>query len=334
MTFHEFVRQCLKQLQAWGYSDETIAVYDRVYMQFLTYVKRQGGHDDLRSFNDATVLGFAEDLGRLGIHPNTIIRGLSALSTLAKHGMMRHDVRGRRLVSEDPTKSFRWPVAQRKETHYLRPDELRALLTIEAPTHKALTRDLLVETGIRVGEASRLNVEDFQQADGRYYLAVKVKGRGQQRRQETRQIPLSPGLGNALRDWILARGTVHPDSALLVGRDRQRMSRSAIANMIGRLATAAGVSRLRVSPHKLRHTANVIARLANVDPPTRSRLLGHSSQRSLERYDHVLPHELHDAREQTSEGLRRYIGEPFRHEPETTDAARNVPTGNPVKDAE
>src|SRR5687768_7501352 len=84
MTFREFARQSLHQLRQWGYSEETINRYDRTYMQFLAYVKGAGATDDVRSFNDALVLGFAGDLGRRGIHPNSIINALSGLSSLAR----------------------------------------------------------------------------------------------------------------------------------------------------------------------------------------------------------------------------------------------------------
>lgn len=325
MTFRDFARQCCLQLRQWGYSEETITVYDRVYMQFLAYVKGAGAHDDLRSFTDGLVLGFAEDLGRRRIHPNTIIKALSALSTLARHGTMARDARGKPLLSGDPTKSFRWPTAQRQETKYVAPQDLRKLLEQAAPTHKALARDLLMETGLRVGEAARLNVEDLREAEGRYYLAVKRKGRGQQRRQETRQVPLSTPVGDAVRTWLLLRGTqTAPEAPLLLNGAGKRWGRGVLSNMIARLAAQAGVTSLRVSAHKLRHTANVIARLADVDLVTRSRLLGHTSLRSLERYEHVLPHELHEARAQQLEGLQRYIGGPFRAEPEAGAPERNT----------
>lgn len=151
---------------------------------------------------------------------------------------------------------------------------------------------------------------------------MRRKGRGQQRRQETRQVPLSKALGAALHGWVLARGAVHPDEPLLVNSEGKRWHRASLSNMIVRLAETAGVTRLRVSAHKVRHTANVISRLAGTDAATRGRLLGYSSLRSLERYEHVMPHELHQAREDQLAALRQYVGEPFRVEPESTALER------------
>lgn len=318
MTFREFARDCCRQLAQWGYADETVNVYDRTYMQFLAYLKGAGANDDLRSFNDRLTLGFAEDLGRRKAHPNTIIRSLSALSTLARYGMMRRDTKDRRFISEDPTKSFRWPQAQQQETKWAYPQEIRALMDMEVPTHKAIARDLIIETGIRVGEACRLNVEHFREEGGRYFVAVAHKGRGQQRKKVTRDVPLSKALGDALRDWLLLRGTMTaPDAPLLLNSEGQRWLRAVLSNMIARLAVAAGITRLRVSAHKLRHSKNVRDRLAGIDAVTRARLNGHRSLRSQERYDHLVPGELHEASEHSLDKLQEWLGKPFRAEPES-----------------
>src|SRR5262245_22253263 len=207
MTFRDFARQSCLQLQHWGYSEHTVEGYDRHYMQFLAYLKTLGRPDDIRHFTDETVLGFAEYLGNEKCHPNTIRRALSSLRALAKFGMQSKDAKGRRLMSEDPTRSFRWPTAQRVETPYLRPDDLRRFLELPTSTTKRLARDLLIGTGLRAGELCRLNVEDLGGAEGRYYLAVRRKGRGQQQRKETRDVPLSAALGDALHSSVLLRGT-------------------------------------------------------------------------------------------------------------------------------
>jgi site-specific recombinase XerD len=333
VTYKDFARDCCRQLGQWGYSHETIAVYDRAFMQFFAYVKGHGATDDIRSFNDRLVYGFAESLGANGIHPNTIIKTLSALSTLARYGMQRRDDRDRRLVSEDPTKSFRWPQAQQQETKWVYPDEIRKLVDLEVPTYKAIARDVLIETGIRVGEACRLNVENFTESDGRYFLSLKLKGRGQQRRVVTRDVPLSKGLGDAIRNWLLLRtAPTAPDAPLLVNSEDGRWKRAVLSNMISRLADAAGITRLRVSAHKLRHSKNVRDRVAGIDAANRARLNGHSSLRSQERYDHVLPGELHEAADSSLDQLQRWIGGPFRAEPGSPVEDRNSSAENVKRD--
>jgi integrase len=79
---------------------------------------------------------------------------------------------------------------------------------------------------------------------------------------------------------------------------------------MARIGKEAGIGRFKVSAHKLRHTANVVARRGGVDPVVRSALLNHSSLRAVQEYDHLLPAETYEARLQQREGLARYIDPP------------------------
>lgn len=333
MTFRELAQGCERQLRGWGYSDDTCTSYDRTWMQFLAFVKSGGGNDDIRSFNDRNTFAFSEWLAQKKIHPNTIIKMLSALRALARYGMMCHDDQDRRLMKDDPTRSFRWPQGQRHETKWAHPDELRALIDHPVATYKAIARDILIETGIRVGEASRLNVGHFRENGGRYFLAIQPKGRG--RNKATRDVPLSKGLGDAIRNWLLLRSEPNElDSPLLVNSLGKRWNRKVLGNMIADLGAAAGITRMRVSPHKLRHSKNVRDRIAGIDAPTRARLNGHSSLRSQERYDHIFGHELHDAAENSLDQLQQWIGKPYRTDAETTAEERNEQPHNPNDYAE
>lgn len=333
MTFSDFSRACIGVLDDWGYATETTASYARVYLQFLTYLKSRGLNDDLRAFDDDNVQGFDEDLARRGAHQNTRIKILSALRTLAKYGMMCKDERKRRLLASDPTTSFRWPTEQRQETKYLYPDELRLLVDAVVPSYKAMARDLLIETGIRVLEAARLKVKDLKHVDGRYYLSLSVKSRGNRRKATSGDIPISKALGEALNDWLLSRGAIDPEAPLLVTSEGQPWHRSSLSNMIVRLSEAVGITRFRVSAHKLRHTREVIDRRAGLDQPTRAKLRLRSSLRSLDRYEHVLPGELIEARETANKGLRAYL-DAYRHSPEGEPATQKDQAPNPLDDAE
>ena len=59
----------------------------------------------------------------------------------------------------------------------------------------------------------------------------------------------------------------------------------------------------------LRCQPNVIPRRAGLDQYTRSALLGHASPKTSGRYDHLVPDELHEARERKEEALGRYVSQ-------------------------
>jgi site-specific recombinase XerD len=76
---------------------------------------------------------------------------------------------------------------------------------------------------------------------------------------------------------------------------------------MARIGKQAGISRFRVSAHKLRHTGNVVARRGGVDAVVWSALLNHADSRTVIQYDHVIPDELYEARLQQREALGRYL---------------------------
>lgn len=78
---------------------------------------------------------------------------------------------------------------------------------------------------------------------------------------------------------------------------------------MARVGRAAGIKRLSVSAHKLRHTANVLTGVAVIDPLTRSRMLTHSDPRAQARYDHLFPGETYQARLRQQEARQRYISQ-------------------------
>jgi len=310
MQFSKAYADCLKHLGAYrDYSPHTIDQYDTSYRQFQHYVMSLGLADDLRHFTDETVAGFGAWLVDQGVSTNTVRHRLTALSTLAKHAMRMKDTKGRPLLTHNPTTAFAWPQYRRPETRFLHRTELRAFLELAVPIHEAVARALFVETGLRVSELIRANVEHLVEgAGGAVSLAVTVKGKG--RRVELVHTPISAGLVVLLKDWLLHRNLPDPKEPLLVNSLSVRWTRPGLTEMIRRLGEKAGITRLPVRPHVLRHTANVIARGSGLDPFVRSKLLHHRSPQSLERYDHLLPDELHQARERAVEGLARYIGDP------------------------
>ena len=192
---------------------------------------------------------------------------------------------------------------QRRLRKFLHRDELAALIAVKAPAHERLALDLFLDTGVRVSELVSANVSDLWLDDGeRVQLSVSVKGRG--RRAEKFPVSLDPALAGGLLESLGAR-RASPDAPLLVNAAGNRFARSSLSQLVARLARRAGITRLTVRAHALRHTFNVIARQAGVEVYTRSRLLNHSDTGTLSKYDHLDATELTDARDKIRDSLRR-----------------------------
>ena len=140
--------------------------------------------------------------------------------------------------------------------------------------------DLLFATGMRVGEASALDIDDFNVAES----VFTIKGKGGRHRlafivdKETIRIQ---------RDHLEVRALFESESkALFINAARERLSTQGIANVIATFRQAAGLER-HITPHMLRHTVATLLLRNGVDIRVVQEFLGHASIATTQRYTHV-----------------------------------------------
>lgn len=145
--------------------------------------------------------------------------------------------------------------------------------------------DLLFATGMRVGEASSLNVHDFLVADS----VFRVKGKGGRDRlayvvdEQTVLIQ---------RQHVEARSQLVSESpALFLNASGERLSTQGMANVIAQFRRDAGIER-HVTPHMLRHTVATLLLRNGMDIRVVQEFLGHASIATTERYTHVVKEHL------------------------------------------
>jgi site-specific recombinase XerD len=301
-----------------NYAPATLDSDQASFDQFHQFLSAHRLPDDVRQFTGDNVQRFIASLAAKKQKASTIVVRLTALSSIAKTMMKLNDPRGRPYIAQDPTRTFEWPRPDAAETKFLLPAELAAFLQLPRPRRESIARDLLVDTGLRCSELCRANVGDVITISGQTSLAVTVKGRG--RKVRKRHVPVSSGVASALYDYLLEREIQNPqdpkrrDEPLLLSTDGHRWRRTGLSGLMARIGLEAGIVRFRVSAHKLRHTANVVSRFARLedgsplDRWTRSQLLTHESARAIDRYEHLLPDELFEAREAQRQALSRYLG--------------------------
>ncbi len=154
-----------------------------------------------------------------------------------------------------------------------------SLRTYRALRNLALV-DLLFATGMRVGEVSSLNLEDFLVAES----VFRVKGKGGRDRlafvvdEQTLRIQ---------REHLELRSRLGPTSpALFLNASGRRLSTQGIANIISQFRKDAGIER-HITPHMLRHTVATLLLRNGVDIRVVQEFLGHASIATTQRYTHV-----------------------------------------------
>lgn len=140
--------------------------------------------------------------------------------------------------------------------------------------------DLLFATGIRVGEASALDVRDFFVREA----AFRVQGKGGRDRlafivdEETVRIQ---------RAHLEARNNIKTEtSSLFINAAGQRLSTQGITNIVAQLRRKARIKR-HVTPHMLRHTVATLLLRNGLDIRVVQEFLGHASIVTTQRYTHI-----------------------------------------------
>lgn len=152
--------------------------------------------------------------------------------------------------------------------------------------------DILFATGMRVGEVSSLDLQDFHLEEGLF----KVKGKGGRDRlayvvdEETMRFQ---------REHAESRAQIKTESpALFLNASGERLSTQGIANIIAQLRQEAGIDR-HITPHMLRHTVATLLLRNGMDIRVVQEFLGHASIATTQRYTHI-------TKEHLIGGLRKY----------------------------
>lgn len=139
---------------------------------------------------------------------------------------------------------------------------------------------LLLNTGIRVAECQRLDLDDVLIHENKGLIKVRgVNGK------PCRQIVLNASCRSAMQDWLVERGRKYPQSTergFFISNRTTRLSIDAIDHLIRKMATAAGLR--YVSSDTLRHTCLTNLLWHGADVAFVARISGHKKTSTTMRY--------------------------------------------------
>ena len=294
-------------------SKKTKGAYCSDLAQFLTFAGEDIG---LVSLNSALIEHWAAHLRQEGYSPTSIRRKIVVLRVFCSYWVRKGALLespfwrvklsfGRieqlpRVLSEAEVRSL---ISQARYNYSNIKSGRNGARTISTQPSQASARiyrelrnlalvDILFATGMRVGEVSTLDVQDFLVEEAIF----KVRGKGGRDRlafvvdEETVQFQ---------RVHLEARRRIETESpALFLNASGERLSTQGIANVISQLRREAGIER-HVTPHMLRHTVATLLLRNGMDIRVVQEFLGHASIATTQRYTHI-------TKEHLIGGLRKF----------------------------
>ncbi len=193
-------------------------------------------------------------------------------------------------LKHNPMENVQTPSLPKTLPKYLTLEESTELLSaVKKSRRDYAILTLFLNCGMRLAELVSLNLRDV---DGEYAV---ITGKG----NKQRTIHLNQACRTAIDDYIQferPREALIDPEALFISRNRCRISRRAVQNVVEKYLKLAGLSDKHLSTHKLRHTAaTLMHRYGNVDIRVLQEILGHENLGTTQIYTHIDSEQIKEA---------------------------------------
>lgn len=280
-----FTDRLMRQRQA---SPHTIASYRdtfRLLLEFTNHKLKKAPSALFLDDIDAPLVGcFLDHLeksrGNVSRSRNTRLAAIRSFFRFAAFTEPAHSALIQRILAM-PTKRY-----DRRQVEFLTRQEIEALLAAPDLTTWHGRRDrafllLAIQTGLRVSELIGLRCEDVVVGTGAH---VRCQGKG----RKERCTPLRRDAITALIGWLHEQRS-QPSDPLFPNQRGGPLSRDGVEHLLARHLAVARVScpsmsRKRISPHVLRHTAAMELLQHGVDRSVIALWLGHESVETTQMY--------------------------------------------------
>lgn len=187
-------------------------------------------------------------------------------------------------LESDPSESLEMPKKKKSLPKYLTLEESEKLLEAVDGANRQRDYCILVfflNCGLRLSELMGINLSDINSDN-----MLRIRGKG----NKERSIYLNEACMKALDGYLRVRPVegVKDKNALFISRNKNRMSRRAIQQVIYDNLAKIGLDGQGYSVHKLRHTAaTLMYQKGGVDIRTLQDILGHENLGTTQIYTHV-----------------------------------------------
>lgn len=262
--------QFVGHLQGRGRSSATILAYGKDIEQLVDYLSKA----DIQDPKDVTIdhlRSFMQKLSKESYSAKSISRKTNSTKTFFKY------LKSSAVIESDPTANLEHPAFENKPPRILTKLEYRALRdAARGDIRISAVIELLLQTGIRIGELSKVTVDNIALEGENPTLYVRpFEGSSE------RTIPLNKPVIEALQKYLEVRPKT-PNKSLFVTKTGRPLLVRNIRTAIDRYFRSAGIAGAKVND--LRHTWLAHQLETGMSLIMVSKLAGHKRVSTTEKY--------------------------------------------------
>ena len=260
------------------YSEHTIIAYQNDLKSFQQFCKLNYTSDNLVDVNYSQIRSWIVSLVESGISNRTVNRKVSSLNTFYKYLQKTRQLKKNPLINHKALK-----VSKRVQVPFSEKEITSVINTINKDSDfKSLRNKLIVElfysTGIRRNELINIKVQDINLFNN----SLKVLGK----RNKERVVPLLPSVKDSIQIYLKERDLITDNSDALFMTDKKKKLYPTLVYRIINEYFSTVSSKVKKSPHVLRHSFATHLLNEGADLNSVKELLGHSSLASTQEYTH------------------------------------------------
>lgn len=259
-------KQFTEYLAGKKHSSATILAYGKDIEQLTNFLAELDKHN-VHEISQDDLQAFMAKLAKDGYTPKSVSRKLNSTRTFYRF------LKVQEIITDDPSLLVNHPRYELAPPRILKPTEYRALRdAARNDTRMFAIIELLLQTGIRIGELANLRMSDIQGDT----LTIRA-----QEKHEQRVVPLNRPAKEALNNYLKIRPQVESDHIFVTKSGKPFLVRN-IRTAIERYFRLAEIENAKVND--LRHTFVAHHLKHGVSIVMLSKILGHKRISTTERY--------------------------------------------------
>lgn len=257
--FHEFLKGKKK-------ASATILAYGKDIDQLITFLEvLKKNH--VQEVTSGDIEAFLAELHGKGYTPKSLSRKLNSTRTFYRY------LKVNEMITDDPSLIVQHPKYELNPPRILSPLEYRALRDAASPDPRIYAIiEMLLQTGIRIGELANLRMEDVAEN------TIRIRP---YEGHPAREVPLNRRAKDALKRYLGVRPNSADDHVFITKTGKPFLVRN-IRDAVERYFKKAGIDKAKIND--LRHTFVAHHLRSGVSMVFLSKVLGHKRLSSTERY--------------------------------------------------